>query len=239
MNKKVFLALPALLLLAGCGGSGTSTKTVTQTTPYAGSYAANLTSPSNSAVLVVLQTDGSAQVVIANTSGILASGTGTVSGNTLNVTASGSAGNIQVSTSWSASNKAVSQVTGAATDSNVSQTLIANAGQSPYQGFYNVAFTGSEGGTANMTITATGGLSGSGKTNSGQAASFTGASQLTGLISFMGTIKVTGSTLTSNFTGSLYVVHVYTTVGASVMGSGEWSSEGGGSGTWTAQNVLG
>jgi hypothetical protein len=238
MNKLAFLAVPATILLAGCGGNSSTPVMKTQTTPYAGSYAANLTSPAASAVLVVLQTDGSATVVVANANGILASGTGTVNDNTLNVSTSGTGGNIQVDTTFTTAKTPVSQLTGAATDSNVSDTMIAGPGQSPFAGHYTSAFVGTNSGSASMMITESGGLSGSGKTTDGTAASFVGASQIAGLLAFTGSIKISNVTVTSSFSGSLFVTDV-TVAGARVMGSGTWKDTKGGSGTWTASNIIG
>jgi len=237
MKKSVLLTLSALFVLAGCGGSGSSTP-VAPITPYAGSYAANLTAPANSALLVVLQANGSAQVVIADSTGILASGSGTVTGSTLTVSVKGSAGTIQVSTSFKSSKTAVSQLSGSATESNISDTLVAAAGQSPFAGAYTTNYVGTNGGTANMMITSGGTLSGNGMAN-GKAVAFNGMGQLSGLISFTGTIKVSGTTVTSTFAGSVYLTQVNTFVGPKILGSGTWKDSNGGSGTWSTSNIIG
>ncbi|HEY3780713.1 MAG TPA: hypothetical protein VGL56_06500 [Fimbriimonadaceae bacterium] len=237
MNKLAFIAIPALLLLAGCGGSG-SPAVVAPVTPYAGSYASNLTSPAGSALLVILQSNGSATAVVADPTGILATGTGTVSGNTLTINAAGSAGNINVSTTFPSAKTAVSQITGAVTDSNLSDTLVASAGQSPFAGYFNVTVAGASSGTGNFTITPAGGISGSGTVTGGSTVTFSGTSQLTDSISFTGTVLAKG-TETVSYAGSLYLTNVNKSVGPTVYGSGTWSVPGGQSGTWSAQNVLG
>lgn len=227
---KLALAAAAMLFVVGCGGSGSDDGTPN---PFAGAYRSDFSRgiSANSSLLVIVGTNGGTTIVVSDTNGISFSGTGNTShGGTVHGTANGPGGLVSLVGNFHSENNTLSASMSGAVSDTVTCSKVANALISPVAGSYVASYTGTESGTATVTISPSGAVTGTVNSPSAGTLTVNGAIDLSGTISFSGKGTVNGSENTITWSGEFFLAPGV--LGAK--GKGTWQSSSGASGTWQA-----
>jgi hypothetical protein len=177
-------------------------------------------------MLVEVASSGKSTVVISDLSGVLFSGTGTTSNSgTLSATINGTGGSVNVAGDFAAgATKTLdAHLTGSIAD-DVSANQLDSSGF-PLAGTYTGTYGGDDAGTFQITISPTGGVTGTVHTPGGDTGVH-GSVNLTGSVSF----DASGSAGTAAWSGSFFFVPNSPVV----HGGGTWTDQGdSASGQWT------